>query len=738
MQKELKKIFFPVFILVISCILFTGCGSSPLELSPGNSLPGISIRFGSETKKSPETADTEDEVPEEEKNDYDGTLQIKDGLAEPMLNYSTPDTSNDQSDILRFCVYVETDHDTDGDGMNDLVKAFIQVPKSAVEGKYKAAVIYDPTPYCAGTTENFVGSKMFPYAEDGFDYEDLYKEGDVRIADEEDTMTAALKSDPSEWSYTTPKNSPGFYKVSLYDYFLIRGFAVVEACGIGTYGSEGFELCGMDLERDSHKCVIEWLTGDRAAFIDKEGTKSIEADWCNKNVAMTGVSYGGTLPFEVATTGVKGLKTIIPVAGIANWYDYTNSQGICTYGTYNYTDSLAAYNSGALYLDDNWRVMNDSYSSFLRKIAADQIEAKGLFAPVWQMMDYSDKYEAIDCSALIVHGLNDFNVSNLQAEMMYNAFKKAGKEAKLILHQDAHNVIYGHNIGDNLYEEILNRWLCHYLYGEENGAEDMPELSVQSNVDGSFALYDTFPDTKNLKLLSDDNDETKIYSNGFEGFYNEYVDSYKVIDRYYLEQDKKHVKVFDLETDNENDLTFIGSCEVHVDLKTDDTNMENMMVTAVLLDTDEKGDSFKAYITGNTFSDILPKKTVGSYEFGGGHEDGQIYEYVQSPTDVKAVAYGWTNLLTPDRGKSASEYTEKSAIAEDTYYGYNIYLKPTVYTLRPGHKLKLALLAQDPQRVLMDEIQNDDTPYYIDDYEDPGYSFTVDEGSLAVKLDIIK
>ncbi len=115
-----------------------------------------------------------------------------------------------------------------------------------------------------------------------------------------------------------------------------------------------------------------------------------------------------------------------------------------------------------------------------------------------------------------------------------------------------------------------------------------------------------------------------------------------------------------------------------------------------------------------------------------------IYEYVQSPTDVKAIAYGWTNLLTPDRGKSASEYTEKSAIEEDTYYGYNIYLKPTVYTLWPGHKLKLALLAQDPQRVLMDEIQDDDTPNYIDDYEDPGYSFTVDEGSLAVKFDIIK
>lgn len=33
----------------------------------------------------------------------------------------------------------ETDHDTDGDGKADLVKAFLQIPRSAAEGKYKAA-----------------------------------------------------------------------------------------------------------------------------------------------------------------------------------------------------------------------------------------------------------------------------------------------------------------------------------------------------------------------------------------------------------------------------------------------------------------------------------------------------------------------------------------------------------------------------------------------------------------------
>ena len=33
----------------------------------------------------------------------------------------------------------ETDHDTGGDGKADLVKAFLQIPRSAAEGKYKAA-----------------------------------------------------------------------------------------------------------------------------------------------------------------------------------------------------------------------------------------------------------------------------------------------------------------------------------------------------------------------------------------------------------------------------------------------------------------------------------------------------------------------------------------------------------------------------------------------------------------------
>ena len=58
------------------------------------------------------------------------------------------------SDIVRYCVYVESDYDMDGDGKRDLVKVFVQVPRSAAEGNYKAATLFEARPYCAGVQED--------------------------------------------------------------------------------------------------------------------------------------------------------------------------------------------------------------------------------------------------------------------------------------------------------------------------------------------------------------------------------------------------------------------------------------------------------------------------------------------------------------------------------------------------------------------------------------------------------
>ena len=669
-------------------------------------------------------------------------MRFVDGMAQPILTYSSPQTPNEDSDILRLCVYVETDHDTDGDGMADLVKVFLQLPRPAVEGQYRAAAVYDPTPYPAGVFEMTRAVDSYPYAEDSFDYDRLYAQGEKRTPVEEiTTLAAAEEADPSAWLYTDPgnANSQGYYQMSLYDYYLIRGFAVVEACGIGTYGSEGFELCGFDLERDSHKCVVEWLAGERNAFSDRTGRRAIRADWCSGSVAMTGVSYGGTLPYEVAVTGVSGLKTIIPVAGISNWYDYTNSQGVSTYSSPNYTDCLASYNAGACFMDDDWTVVNDNYGAWIKQVASDEIRANGNYTGIWKSMDYSVDTDAINCSALIVHGLNDFNVLTKQSDLMYRAFRRAGQNVKLLLHQNGHAHMFGMKAGDILFDDLVNKWLCHYLCGVENGIEDMPEVTVQSNLDGSFTTHDSWTDAETDVLHAKPakpqvGPNVVIHNGSYDRFYEDYLSKGIDPEQFFLDLDAEHA--LSLPLDVPEGTTIYGIPEVHVKLSTQDVDQDNRMVCAMLMDMASDGRPFRAFMVKKALGYRLPKKTVDSYEYGGDHERGSIKEFVQSPTRAKLFSRGWMDLMDPGAGYISSGMPEPTPLVAGAFYDYTIFLSPTVYTLEEGHKLVLMLVAQDPYKTRYDDIM-DDTPEFNSDVIEPVYAFTVDCASVDIELPVL-
>ena len=684
------------------------------------------------------------------------------GVAQPIFPYTSgvptdEGYSNEDSDIIRYSVYVETNYDTDGDGKLDLVKALVQLPRAAAEGKYQAATIYDARPYITGCTDNGE-SRKFTYKDGdlGYNLDDLYAQPKTARTAEgtATTMEAAKKATADEWYYVSPYESyPGypFYDyedLDWYDYFLVRGYAVVEVGGLGTLGSEGLETCGADVETDAFKCVIEWLTGNRAAYTDKEHNIAIEADWSNGKVAMTGRSYGGTTDFAVASTGVEGLETIVPVAGIASWYEYTNSQGISTGRNPAYSDNLGFYCNGRYIDEDDWNSMKDVYQKYLNRIYNDQIALNGDYGTHWATRDYTAgndgkktdnglTYDNFNCPALIVHGLNDTNVRTKQFQLMYDAFKNAGQNVKLLLHQGAHiTPDYDSSklsllIDGEAYNGILNKWFSHYLYNQNNGAENMAAVTVQNNTDGSWTtLNDWDGNTETLRLACGDDGETTVDSNYS---YNDY--------RYFLDNTNSTSARAIYTMDVDTDTVIVGTAKVHVratpiqhlgqqaavtsaeetaEVAPRGVNHEEMadpanqnvdatsvavqstgsrdalMMSAMLVDMSDT--EFPTYPTS-----VTHQSTGEINWFGSGAQNYEVINFVTSNSKYKVIAQGWMDLANPDAGFDSASAANKVELQDGTYYDYTLYLQPTHYTVKAGHKLALVLFTYDPSKASYSE-----------------------------------
>ena len=693
------------------------------------------------------------------------------GMAQPIFPYTTGEVtegySNDESDIIRYCVYVETNYDTDDDGKLDLVKALVQIPRAAMEGNYKAATIYEARPYITGCNESMNPGKNL--GSESYDISKLYSQPDKRVpAGTATTADAAAAADSADWYYWNPYEQMYDYEdLNWYDYYLVRGFAVVECGGLGTKGSDGFETCGTDLEIDAFKCVIEWLHGDRVAYTDKTSNVAISADWSSGKIGMTGRSYAGTTQFGLATTGVAGLETIVPVAGIASWYEYTNSQGISTNSLVNYSERLGWYCNGR-YLDpDDYATIAEKYGNYMYQIQQDQLKSNGDYSEHWATRDYTLDAENIKCPALIVHGLNDDNVRTKEFDLMYQAYQKAGVNVKLLLHQDAH--LTPSYPGGNLefyvdgesYNNVLNRWFSHYLCGVENGAENMAAVTAQSNVDASvWNTYDSWTTDESIALsnattINSDyatqginrrnwRDALTAGSTDVSAMYTMDVDADTVIkgsvavsftasaDNYDAPETTSprgtvdHDNYVGEETNALDHDNYVGAASadgaVTVSLPdgADLIDRDALMVSAMLVDIAPEGTTFPAY---NTQGSYVPKTiTAGGAWMGGGLNN---YDYAElNATDVsyKIIARGWMDLCNPGAGYDSASAGTKVALKVGENHDYTIYLQPNLYTVKEGHKLALVIYTYEPGKA-----------NYSQDYQ-----ITLENASVSAEIPVDK
>lgn len=128
--------------------------------------------------------------------------------------------SNEDSDIIRYCVYVETNYDTDDDGKLDLVKAVVQIPRAAMEGDYQAATIYEARPYITGCNSSMSPGKNL--GNESYDITKLYSQPAARVpVATATTAQAAAQANSADWYYWNPYEYMYDYEdLEWYDYYL--------------------------------------------------------------------------------------------------------------------------------------------------------------------------------------------------------------------------------------------------------------------------------------------------------------------------------------------------------------------------------------------------------------------------------------------------------------------------------------------------------------------------------------
>ncbi|KUL22326.1 Xaa-Pro dipeptidyl-peptidase [Actinoplanes awajinensis] len=347
---------------------------------------------------------------------------------------------HDYAQAIRERVWVQTGVDSDFDGKPDRVAVRIIRPAASGAG-VRVPVIFQASPYYAGLN-------------DVPNHDDVDRSGAAGL-----TATG-----------TTDRAETITFAGYLDNYFVPRGYAVVFADSLGSGGSDGCPTSGGRNETLGMKAVVDWLNGRARAFAE-DGTPR-RADWSTGRTGMIGVSYNGTLPNAVAATGVKGLETIVPIAGISSWYDYYRANGgVVAPGGYQGedTDVLAR----AVLTRANPEVC----AGVMDEIERAQDRETGDYSAFWAERNYLRDVDKVRASVFLVHGLHDDNVRTLQAGQWWDALAAHHVPRKIWLHQAGHTDPF--NIRRDAWLTALHQWFDYWLYRIDTGVMRQPMADVE-------------------------------------------------------------------------------------------------------------------------------------------------------------------------------------------------------------------------------------------------------------------
>lgn len=377
-------------------------------------------------------------------------LQLRTGRAQTLVpviengEAQKIEAFTDPKDWIREDLWVETEFDSDGDGRKDRMHTDVVRPKQTETEGLKLPVIYESSPYFAGTSTD--EPEYFWNVRQELDTVQQKHEYPPRI--QRTGKRPVISNSHTSW--------------------VPYGFIVVHSSAPGTGYSQGCPTIGGSPERLAPKAVIDWLNGRAKGYKSPDGNEEVKAYWTTGKVGMIGTSYNGTIPFAAATTGVDGLECIIPVSPNNSYYHYYRSNGLVR--------------SPGGYLGEDVDVLYDFIHSnpdncaYCDSVIRDGIMARGQdrvtgdYNDFWAERDLMNYIKPFKAAVLMAHGFNDWNVMISHSARFIKVLREKGVPVQVYFHQGGH--------GGEPPFKMMDRWFTRYLFGIRNGVENDPKAWI--------------------------------------------------------------------------------------------------------------------------------------------------------------------------------------------------------------------------------------------------------------------
>ncbi|HEY0222074.1 Xaa-Pro dipeptidyl-peptidase [Lactovum miscens] len=587
--------------------------------------------------------------------------------------------SFDTAVVKREKVWVETSLDSQKCGQYDLV--YVEIHRPAFVGKIP--VVMTASPYHLGMNETASENRLHKM-------ETELSEKQIH----EIITQPVLPVDPNyEKSkvYSTTEAEQSFthsWTYSLNDYFLARGFASIYVAGIGTKDSDGFQSSGNYQQVYSMKAVIDWLNGRTRAFTSRSREKEVKADWANGKVAMTGQSYLGTMSYGVATTGVDGLEVILTQAGISSWYNYYREGGLVrspagfpgedldVLAELTYSRNM----SGADYLSGN-----EIYQKQLDEMTRALDRKSGDYNQFWEDRNYLPNVKNVKADVLILHGLQDFNVTTDQAYNYWNAIPETvAKHA--FLHRGAHLPI--HNWQSIDFTEVINAYFTAKLLGRDLNLNLPPVILQENNKYESWTSLDGWG--KSGRLQHNLGSGTTTFENHYNADdFDRYCKDFQVF-KNELFEGKTNATIVNIDIPQE--IIINGAPELEIKLKINDSRA---LLSAQLLDFGQK----------KRLPDHPVTVEANALDRGRLFKQENLVEIPLQNSPYQVISKGFLNL------QNRESLMNVSSILPGKWMTFRLKLLPSIYKLNMGDKIRILIYSTDFEHTIRD---NREVTYEID------------------------